>query len=158
MGTPGVLGFIIRGIRKGTYNRWDAYPTGLGQEIVKFILSLSEEDILRMIEMLDTIEWVNIQDRVPGQDITWGEYLTPFRFGKCLRPILEGTLKHLNDNKLTPNLDPGPYEYYIDFEKRLLIIESLILSRVYELKFSELTLTTMREVEMTEARDPYLFD
>jgi hypothetical protein len=50
MGTRGLLGFIIRGQRFGTFTKFDAYPGGLGRWIVEFILSLSEEQIGEMAQ------------------------------------------------------------------------------------------------------------
>lgn len=48
MGTRGLLGLIIKGKRHGAYNHFDSYPSGLGQDIVAFLLSLTEEDIKNM--------------------------------------------------------------------------------------------------------------
>lgn len=57
MGTRGLLGFIIKGVKKGTYNHWDSYPTGLGLAIMRWIQSLSEEDIIKMAGQVEKIEW-----------------------------------------------------------------------------------------------------
>ena len=63
MGTRGILGFIIRNRRKnrtykkGTYNRWDSYPTHLGVKIMEFIKSLSEEQLKMMAENVDKLVW-----------------------------------------------------------------------------------------------------
>lgn len=57
MGTRGLLGFIIKGVKKGTYNHWDSYPTGLGLAIMRWIQTLTEEDIAKMTEQVEKIEW-----------------------------------------------------------------------------------------------------
>ena len=48
MGTRGLIGFIINGARQGTYNHFDSYPCGLGNDVIKFIMSLTKEDIKDM--------------------------------------------------------------------------------------------------------------
>lgn len=55
MGTRGLLGLIVRGKRRGTYNQFDSYPEGLGAAIAEFLAALTEEDRLRMIERLDQV-------------------------------------------------------------------------------------------------------
>jgi len=57
MGTRGLLGFIINGARRGSYNHWDSYPQGLGNAIVKFILSLNDEQIKTMAERVAALKW-----------------------------------------------------------------------------------------------------
>jgi hypothetical protein len=52
MGTRGLLGFIIKGKKNGTYNHYDSYPTGLGNNIIKWLNTLSEEDKKKMAEQL----------------------------------------------------------------------------------------------------------
>jgi hypothetical protein len=55
MGTRGLLGLISGNVRHATYNHWDSYPVGLGQDLIIFILSLSEEDIATMIRNIQEI-------------------------------------------------------------------------------------------------------
>lgn len=50
MGTRGILGFITVGVRKGTYNHFDSYPSGLGDAIIKFILTHTDEELEQMVE------------------------------------------------------------------------------------------------------------
>jgi hypothetical protein len=57
MGTRGLLGFIIKGVRKGTYNHYDSYPIGLGLNIMKWIQSLSDAEIAKMVEQVEGLEW-----------------------------------------------------------------------------------------------------
>ena len=57
MGTRGLVGHIIRGRQKASYNHFDSYPPGLGLELMKFILSLLDEQIQQMINNLEKIEW-----------------------------------------------------------------------------------------------------
>jgi hypothetical protein len=49
------MGFIIKGVRKGAYNQFDSYPSGLGNDIIRFILALSEEDILAMQAKVEAV-------------------------------------------------------------------------------------------------------
>jgi hypothetical protein len=39
MGTRGVMAFAIDGALKATYNHWDSYPGGLGNDILKWLRS-----------------------------------------------------------------------------------------------------------------------
>ena len=55
MGTRGILGFIARGFRKGTYNHFDSYPSGLGDAIIKFILSHTDEELEQMVEKVEQV-------------------------------------------------------------------------------------------------------
>lgn len=57
MGTGGMLAFVIKGKVHGSYNKWDSYPLGMGLAIMRFLKSLSEEDIEKMIKNLEKIEW-----------------------------------------------------------------------------------------------------
>lgn len=56
MGTRGIYGFYKYGIDKITYNHFDSYPEGLGEDIVKFIHNTS---ILEMNEIFNKIILVN---------------------------------------------------------------------------------------------------
>ena len=57
MGTHGLLGHIIRGKKKGTYNNKDSYPVGLGIFLVDFIKSLSNAQIDKMAKRVDDLIW-----------------------------------------------------------------------------------------------------
>ena len=49
MGTRGILGFITKGVRRGTYNHFDSYPSGRGDAIIKFILAHTDEELDQMV-------------------------------------------------------------------------------------------------------------
>ncbi|OCK75657.1 hypothetical protein K432DRAFT_408824 [Lepidopterella palustris CBS 459.81] len=55
MGTNGLLGFIIAGRRRASYNHYDSYPTGLGENIMKFILGLNAEQKAIMVQRLQQV-------------------------------------------------------------------------------------------------------
>ena len=57
MGTHGLLAFVVNGRTKGVYNHYDSYPTGLGHEIIKFILSISAEQKQQMSQQVKKLEW-----------------------------------------------------------------------------------------------------
>ena len=55
MGTRGLIGFIIKGVRKAAFNSHNSYPAGLGNDIVRFILSLTEEQIVEMQARVEAV-------------------------------------------------------------------------------------------------------
>lgn len=57
MGTRGPILFVWKGKLKAFYNRFDSYAEGLGEEIAKFLMDLSEEDVVKLVANLDEIEW-----------------------------------------------------------------------------------------------------
>jgi len=56
MGTRGVFGFHKNGADKITYNHFDSYPTGLGEEVIKF---LKKHGIGELNTIFDRIQMVN---------------------------------------------------------------------------------------------------
>jgi len=55
MGTRGILGFISKGVRGGTYNHSDSYPSGLGDAILKFILAHTDKELEQMVEKVEQV-------------------------------------------------------------------------------------------------------
>ena len=55
MVTRGLIGFIIGGVRKATYNHYDSYLSGLRNDIIHFILSLTEEEIVDMQAKVEAV-------------------------------------------------------------------------------------------------------
>jgi hypothetical protein len=43
MGTRGVIGFVVDGEAKITYNHWDSYPDGIGLDVLNWLRSLDTE-------------------------------------------------------------------------------------------------------------------
>lgn len=56
MGTRGAFGFYKDGVDKSTYNHYDSYPDGLGEEVVKFIRA---SNIVEMNEIFDRLTIVD---------------------------------------------------------------------------------------------------
>lgn len=58
MGTHGLIVFVFSSgtQRRVTYCHFDGYPTGLGKDIVNFIVSLKPEQCTLMNERLEKIE------------------------------------------------------------------------------------------------------
>ncbi|WRT70457.1 uncharacterized protein IL334_007455 [Kwoniella shivajii] len=67
MGTRGLIGFIIAGKRRGCYNQFDSYPSGLGVAIVRFILGLNQEQRDAMVTRLLNVTWVTEDDPLPAE-------------------------------------------------------------------------------------------
>lgn len=56
MGTRGFIVFRVKGKDVAFYNHYDSYPTGLGNEIIKFIRSLDEGDLKRMANNIENLK------------------------------------------------------------------------------------------------------
>jgi hypothetical protein len=57
MGTRGLLALIAKGKRRVIYSPWDSMPTGMGIDLVTFILSLADGGLEILIERLEKMEW-----------------------------------------------------------------------------------------------------
>ena len=55
--TRGLLILIAKGERRVIYSPWDSMPTGMGVELVKFILSHTTRDLELLIERLEKMKW-----------------------------------------------------------------------------------------------------
>ncbi|KAI0771448.1 hypothetical protein BC629DRAFT_1531991 [Irpex lacteus] len=150
MGTRGLLGFIIRNRRRGTFNKNDSYPEELGAAIAGFIISLTEEQRLVMVERLEQIEWIEDASAEAPPDIAqkyrdeefdctweetpeqragrpvvtqWGQLLYGMQGGRMLQPILDGRLRHLIDNTDFINDEAFcEWGYWVDFERKRLVM------------------------------------
>ena len=68
MGTRGLVGFHLDGKNYLSYNHWDSYPSGLGQEVVEFIKSrLSTIEYMK--DEVRALKFVNSNDQVPADEI-----------------------------------------------------------------------------------------
>lgn len=52
MGTRGLVGFVIDGEVKASYNHFDSYPTGLGCDVVKAVNAGIDADKVRALRMV----------------------------------------------------------------------------------------------------------
>lgn len=64
MGTRGILAFAHGDKLKATYNHFDSYPTGLGAEVLEWLVGA---DFAAAIELFDRLEPVK-EDSVPTDD------------------------------------------------------------------------------------------
>ena len=49
MGTRGLVGLVVDGKVKASYNHFDSYPSGLGMDVVKFIQTMTDIDTVRVM-------------------------------------------------------------------------------------------------------------
>jgi len=63
MGTRGLLGFIILGVRHAAINHFSSYPAHLGENIVKFVSTLKPEDHATMARCVAEITWVDFRSK-----------------------------------------------------------------------------------------------
>lgn len=45
MGTRGIMGFVVDGQEKLTYNHYDSYPDGLGLDVLRWLRGLNEDTL-----------------------------------------------------------------------------------------------------------------
>lgn len=57
MGTRGKIGFVQKGVRKGVYNHFDSYPSGLGDDIIKFILNHTDTELAEMVSKVEQVRF-----------------------------------------------------------------------------------------------------
>ena len=140
MGTRGAYGFIKNNVEKITYNHFDSYFEGLGQNIVDFVKNNSI-DILNKI--FDKIEMVRSYDEPTQQQIAecyrYADLTVSNKSYKdwyCLLRNTQGNLefykddlRYMIDNKefmgnslfceyaYIINLDTNELEFYLGFQK-----------------------------------------
>ena len=58
----------MRGKKRATYNHFDSDPDCLGADVAKFVHSLSSEQLEKMKEMVENIQWYqkNLAHRITG--------------------------------------------------------------------------------------------
>jgi len=117
MGTRGAYGYRVNGKDYLTYNHFDSYPEGLGQELVEFVQKVNKTpagwDIFK--EFAQRVELVN-EDTKPGRKLVetytkyadtgvasrdvndWYVLLRKLQMGKNLHEINEGNLAHMIDS------------------------------------------------------------
>lgn len=150
MGTRGLLGFIIAGRRRASYNHFDSYPSGLGAQVAKFILGLKEGEKRAMLEHVRNLTWfetstepnTELQEKysklgfsdtkVSNQKLSdWYCLLRKVQGANALPKILDGTLKHMPDD--TSMLKDVEWSYFIDLEEdKLEVYESETLLKTID--------------------------
>lgn len=65
MGTRGAVGVHHKGQLFVTYNHWDSYPDGLGQQVVDFCRDLSPEDVDMLRERFEHVKIVDLDGEKP---------------------------------------------------------------------------------------------
>ncbi|KAH8920872.1 hypothetical protein BT69DRAFT_1321182 [Atractiella rhizophila] len=138
MGTRGLLGFILKnGTRKGSYNHFDSYPDGLGNDILQFLLNLTPEQLKALSENVEKVIWFDTRSK-PSEEVQkryyeagfanlevnvrstadWYCLLNGTQGAKALPHLLSGTLGHMPDD--TAFLKNGlfcEWAYFIDLNK-----------------------------------------
>lgn len=58
MGTRGTMAFRLDGELKSAYNHWDSYPTGLGNDILKFLRATvnNRDELLESVRSLTAVD------------------------------------------------------------------------------------------------------
>jgi hypothetical protein len=112
MGTRGVVGFVVDGVWKVTYNHFDSYPSGLGVEVLDFCRSRKSWDrfkaLARKVELVDSDSKPTeeqIKQYTPFSDIHVSNQTLDDWY--CLLRNTQGveTLKAIAQNKLWHMID-----------------------------------------------------
>lgn len=119
MGTRGINGFIYKAEDKLCYNHFDSYPTGLGKQILKFIVGVNQNndwdrlksnvEKLKMIdadskptkkeiEMYTNSGFLDESVGKPGE-MDWYKLLRNTQNGVWMDDVYEGTQLHAEDCK-----------------------------------------------------------
>ncbi|KJA23264.1 hypothetical protein HYPSUDRAFT_40064 [Hypholoma sublateritium FD-334 SS-4] len=69
MGTRGLFGYIIDSRRRAIYHPHDAYPDGLGYDVVSFILKVKPKNYALWIEGLRKVTWS--RNQTSGNPEAW---------------------------------------------------------------------------------------
>ncbi|CAD6439733.1 101cec95-b5d0-4a0b-a1ed-5cd7b39f2347 [Sclerotinia trifoliorum] len=157
MGTSGLLVFVLGTQRRATYCHYDSYPTGLGQDIVDFILKLKPEQYAIMNQNLEKLEWVGRDVQVPkdlqekyqklgysepsGDEraTEWYWILRKLQGAQALKPILDGELEHLVEVKLNDYIPA--FSYFVDFK------EMTLETRTYDKVVDKVSFQTLAELK-----------
>lgn len=127
MGTRGLIGFIIKGVRKGAYNHFDSYPEGLGNDIVKFILALRKEDIIKMQTLVEAVSTrCSAIRRLPGTladpppQLVWVTEIdsSTTHNRDLLQRVWEGQKEVVDATDFLYDGMFCEYAYFVDFDKR----------------------------------------
>ena len=147
MGTRGSVGFILNDQYKASYNHFDSYPTGLGQDMADFVNKVNAEDGWNKIKKeVKKVKLVS-EEKQPtkpqiekymafsntgigsGDIKDWYCLLREVQGAVALEKIYEGTLSHMIDSTnfikdslfcewaYIINLDEMTFEIYKGFQK-----------------------------------------
>jgi len=56
MGTRGLMGVRVDGVDKLTYNHWDSYPSGLGQDILEYLQTANMDEEVEKAKKLRLVQ------------------------------------------------------------------------------------------------------
>lgn len=141
MGTRGAVGFRVNKEDKVTYNHYDSYPSGLGQEVLEFIQSNTIESLKSAAENIQLIDMEvkptkeQIKICKPWTDLSVSNQSTDDWY--CLTRLAQGNLNayvnglpYMNDGAsflldslfceyaYIINLDTKKLEFYSGFNKK----------------------------------------
>lgn len=69
MGTRGLMGFVVDGEVKGTYNHYDSYPSGLGVQVGAFAATLTGERLAEYANKARAVRLVQEEDKPTQAEI-----------------------------------------------------------------------------------------
>ena len=107
MSTRGAIGFYKNDAEKVGYNHWDSYPTGLGNELIKFLKGKTVDELNAICDSIEIVE-------EGGQDALDGNM--------NFNTVIEDYKSFLYDSLFCEyayiiNLDDNVVEFYRGFNK-----------------------------------------
>ncbi len=132
MGTRGTITFIFKNKSVKTYNHWDSYPSGLGQNLISEVNHLLKKlTIDDIIQKLDSLKIINKEIDPTLEDIKNLDKYTSLNVSSqstmdwyCLVRKNQGSLINIMDSGyILPHDSDEEYNYVIDFNDKLFYLK-----------------------------------
>lgn len=138
MGTRGLIGIRVGGQFHGTYNHFDSYPEGLGEEVADFAANLNPAALETFRGRAQALTWVDAKStptpeqidrykKFADEDVSskklteWYVLLRAAQGVDTLKGIADGSLAHLIDNsEFVKDSVFCEYAYILDLDRAVL--------------------------------------
>lgn len=142
MSTRGSWGLQYKGVKKETYNHMDSYPTGLGVQVSKLLMTVlkdcdyeTDAMLKELRELFNRISMVEFDDRASAEQIEkYRKYAEEDAteeelkaFYRLLRKTQYNPLFYYEDKELdvmNPNNGDNEFSYLINLDKKELQVTS----------------------------------
>ncbi len=122
MVTHGFCVFCYKGIYYSFYNHSDSYPSGLGEEIVRCLRSMSDEEFIEMRELLENMP--EPEEDGSKKEGFW-DVMSVLRNPECVE-------YYITDSQCYE----AEYTYTVDLDNEEFVAKTFLLDQVVSYKFS----------------------